>query len=138
MPVYPDKMGQLPHPQTQPHQPHPTTGLSVRQAVGQSTRGATSWAAVGREVDLQRDGLSINMGNVNLAPLTDLVFLESLAADVQGKVVRVHNSSDEVQVAGQQLVELVRDEHLSHVELEAALLLLCHGRYVPSSHHHAK
>lgn len=52
------------------------------------------------------------------------MFLERLAADVEGEVIRVHHSPDEVQVAGQQLVKLVGDKYLANVELEPALLFL--------------
>lgn len=54
-----------------------------------------------------------------------LVLLKHLAADVKGKVIRVHNSADEGQVAGQQLVELVGDEHLANVQLQPAAGVVC-------------
>lgn len=53
-----------------------------------------------------------------------LVLLESLAANVERQIVRVHHSSDESQVAGKQLVELVGDEHLAHVQLQSSLVVI--------------
>ena len=55
----------------------------------------------------------------------NLVLLEHLAADVKREVVRVNHSFHEVQVSRQEVVELVRDENLSHVQLQAPLAVLC-------------
>lgn len=50
--------------------------------------------------------------------LDHLELLELLAGDVQGQVVAVDHTLDEVEVAGHQLLEFLGDEDAAHVELE--------------------
>lgn len=52
------------------------------------------------------------------------MFLKHFSADVQGKVVGIHHSLHEVQIAREQIVELISDEHLAHVQLQPALVAL--------------
>ena len=42
----------------------------------------------------------------------NLMLLQSLSAHVEGQVVTVDNPLHEVEVAGHQVLELVRDQHL--------------------------
>ena len=50
--------------------------------------------------------------------LDHLELLELLAGDVQGQVVAVDHTLDEVKVAGHQLLEFLGDEDAAHVELK--------------------
>mmetsp|Transcript_3912 Transcript_3912/g.15927 ORF Transcript_3912/g.15927 Transcript_3912/m.15927 type:complete len:326 (-) Transcript_3912:1073-2050(-) len=52
------------------------------------------------------------------------MLLQGLAADVQGQGVRVDDALDEREVLGQELVELVGDEHAADVELERRSLVV--------------
>lgn len=64
------------------------------------------------------------------------MLLEGLTTNVKRQIVGVHNSSDEIEVARKQLIKLVGDEHLSHVQLQSPVLLLCNvtpRAYVDSS-----
>jgi molybdopterin-guanine dinucleotide biosynthesis protein len=56
--------------------------------------------------------------------LEDLVLLEGLSRDVKGKVLRVDDSSDKVEVLGDQVLAVVHDEDSSDVELDVVALLL--------------
>ena len=56
--------------------------------------------------------------------LEDLVLLESLSGDVEGEILRVDDSSDEVEVLGDQILTVVHDEDSSNVELDVVSLLL--------------
>jgi len=53
--------------------------------------------------------------------LDHLELLELLTGHIQGEIVRVDNSLNEVQVLGHELFEVLRDEHASHVKLEGTL-----------------
>ena len=48
--------------------------------------------------------------------------LEQLAADVQRQIGRIHHAFDKAQIARQQLLGVVHDEHAPHVELDAGFL----------------
>lgn len=54
----------------------------------------------------------------------DLVLLEHLTGNVQGKIFGIHDSLDEVQVLGDQLFAVVHDEDTTDVQLDVVLLLL--------------
>mmetsp|Transcript_114 Transcript_114/g.211 ORF Transcript_114/g.211 Transcript_114/m.211 type:complete len:422 (+) Transcript_114:1270-2535(+) len=54
--------------------------------------------------------------------LHDLVLLQLFARDVERQVVGIDDAAHEVEVAGQQFLELLGDEHAAHVELHLGLL----------------
>jgi len=54
----------------------------------------------------------------------DLVLLQGLTGDVQGKILRVHYALDEVQPLWHQLLTIIHDEYSPHVELDVVPLLL--------------
>lgn len=54
----------------------------------------------------------------------DLVLLEGLTGDVEGEVLRVDDTLDEVEVLGDELLAVVHDEDTSDVELDVVALLL--------------
>jgi hypothetical protein len=56
--------------------------------------------------------------------LEDLVLLEGLSGDVEGEVLRVDDTSDEVEVLGDEVLAVVHDEDSSDVELDVVALLL--------------
>jgi hypothetical protein len=56
--------------------------------------------------------------------LQDLVLLEGLSGDVEGKILRVDDSSDEIEVLGDEVLAVVHDEDSSDVELNVVPLLL--------------
>lgn len=56
--------------------------------------------------------------------LQDLVLLEGLSGDVEGEILRVHDSSDEVEVLRDEVLAVVHDEDSSDVELDVVPLLL--------------
>eukprot|EP01084_Bolivina_argentea_P057153 104477_1 len=56
-----------------------------------------------------------------LDDLEDAALLEDLAGHVQGEIVAVHNTLDEVEVAGEQVTELVGDEHTADVEADVGV-----------------
>ena len=56
--------------------------------------------------------------------LEDLVLLESLARDVEGQVLGVDDTLDEVEVFGDQILAVVHNEDTSDVELDIIALLL--------------
>mmetsp|Transcript_35524 Transcript_35524/g.55843 ORF Transcript_35524/g.55843 Transcript_35524/m.55843 type:complete len:262 (-) Transcript_35524:633-1418(-) len=51
------------------------------------------------------------------------MLLQRLARNVQREIVRVDHAPHKVQVPGQELVKLIRDQHLAHVELEPSALV---------------
>ena len=65
--------------------------------------------------------------------LQDTVLLQQLTRHVQRQVVAVNNSLDEVQVPGQQVLEVVCDEHTAHVPVVkvwcVGLSCSCAGTY---------
>jgi hypothetical protein len=56
--------------------------------------------------------------------LQDLVLLERLTGDVQGKILRVDDALDEVEVLGDEVLAVVHDEDAADVELDVVALLL--------------
>mmetsp|Transcript_12088 Transcript_12088/g.44852 ORF Transcript_12088/g.44852 Transcript_12088/m.44852 type:complete len:289 (-) Transcript_12088:492-1358(-) len=50
------------------------------------------------------------------------MLLEGLSGDVQREVIAVHHTLDEVEVLRQQLLEVVADEHLAHVEPQSGVI----------------
>ena len=56
--------------------------------------------------------------------LQDLALLEHLTRDVEGQILGVDNTLDEVKVVGDQVFAVVHDEHTAHVELDVVLLFL--------------
>ena len=55
--------------------------------------------------------------------LENLVFLEHLPADVEGKVFGIDDSMREAQVGGKQLFFVIRYEHTLHVQLDAGSVI---------------
>eukprot|EP00438_Fugacium_kawagutii_P011599 Skav217346 [mRNA] locus=scaffold1410:403653:405081:+ [translate_table: standard] len=53
----------------------------------------------------------------------DLVLLQGLARDVQGKILRIHNTLHEVQPFWHELLAVIHDEHTANVELDVVSLL---------------
>ena len=53
-----------------------------------------------------------------LDDLEQLVLLEGLAGDVQGKIIRVHDSADERQVLRHHVLKVISDEHAAHKHLK--------------------
>ena len=62
-----------------------------------------------------------------LDDLEELVLLQVLSADVQGQIVRVDDTADEAQVAGDHVLEVVGDEDAAHVQPDVLSL----GAVVP-------
>ena len=56
--------------------------------------------------------------------LEDLVLLEGLTRDVEGQVLGVDDTLDEVEVLGDELLAIVHDEDAADVELDVVALLL--------------
>ena len=56
--------------------------------------------------------------------LEDLVLLQHLTGDVEGKVLAVNNALDKAQVLRDEVITVVHDEHTSHIQLDVVLLLL--------------
>ena len=56
--------------------------------------------------------------------LEDLILLESLTRDIEGKVFRVDNTLDEVEVLGDEILAVVHDEDATDVKLDVVALLL--------------
>ena len=54
----------------------------------------------------------------------DLVLLEHLTGNVEGQILGIHDSLDEVQVLGDQFLAVVHDEDTTDVQLDVVLLLL--------------
>ncbi len=55
--------------------------------------------------------------------LEDLGLLKHLARNVEGKVLRVHDALDEVEVLGNELLAVLHDEDAANVELDVVLVL---------------
>lgn len=71
-----------------------------------------------------RDHVHRLLDNVLSDDLEDLVLLEGLSRDVEGKVLRVDDTSDEVEVLGDEVLAVVHDKDSSNVELDVVPLLL--------------
>jgi len=56
--------------------------------------------------------------------LQDLVLLEGLTGDVEGEVLRVDDTLDEVEVLGNEVLTVVHDEDTADVKLDVVALLL--------------
>jgi hypothetical protein len=56
--------------------------------------------------------------------LEDLVLLEGLTGDVEGEVLRVDDTLDEVEVLGDEVLAVVHDKDATNVELDVVALLL--------------
>jgi hypothetical protein len=56
--------------------------------------------------------------------LEDLVLLEGLSRDVEGEILRVDDTLDEVEVLGDEVLAVVHDEDTADVELDVVALLL--------------
>mmetsp|Transcript_18778 Transcript_18778/g.45119 ORF Transcript_18778/g.45119 Transcript_18778/m.45119 type:complete len:417 (+) Transcript_18778:755-2005(+) len=54
----------------------------------------------------------------------DLVLLESLTGNVEGKVLRVNHSLDEAEPLGHEVLAVVLDENTAHIEFDVVVLLL--------------
>uniref|UniRef100_A0A2M3ZY44 Secreted protein n=1 Tax=Anopheles triannulatus TaxID=58253 RepID=A0A2M3ZY44_9DIPT len=54
--------------------------------------------------------------------LDELVLLERLTRHVQWQIVRIDDTADEAQIVGHHVVELVRNEHTAHVQLDVVRL----------------
>ena len=62
--------------------------------------------------------------NIFLDNLEDLVLLESLTGNVEGKILRVHNTLDKVKVLRNDLFTVVHDEHTADKQLDVVELAL--------------
>lgn len=56
--------------------------------------------------------------------LKNLVLLEGLSGNVEGEILRVNDTLDEVEVLGNEILAVVHDEHSTDVELDVVSLLL--------------
>ena len=56
--------------------------------------------------------------------LQDFALLERLSGDVQGQVLRVNHTMDEVEVLWYQFITAVHDEHMEEVQFDVVLLLV--------------
>lgn len=56
--------------------------------------------------------------------LENLVLLQGLTGDVEGQVLRVNDTLDEVEILGDQVLAVIHNEHTSDVELDVVALLL--------------
>jgi len=56
--------------------------------------------------------------------LEDLVLLEGLTRDVEGKIFRVDDTLDEVEVLGNEVLAIVHDEDTADIKLDVVALLL--------------
>jgi len=56
--------------------------------------------------------------------LEDLVLLESLTGDVEGKILRVDDTLDEVQIFWNEVFTIVHDEDSADVKLDVVAFLL--------------
>jgi hypothetical protein len=74
-----------------------------------------------RDVLEHLDGL---LDEVLADDLQDLVLLESLTRDVEGEVLRVDDTLDEVEVLGDEVLAVVHDENAANIELDVVALLL--------------
>ena len=64
------------------------------------------------------------LDNVLSDDLEDLVLLQRLTRDVEGEILRVNNTLDEVEVLGDEILAVVHDENTADVELDVVALLL--------------
>jgi len=46
------------------------------------------------------------------------MLLECFSGDVEGKIVRVDDASNESQIAGHHIIELIGDKHAANVQLK--------------------
>jgi hypothetical protein len=56
--------------------------------------------------------------------LQDLVLLEGLTGDVEGEILRIDNTLDEVEVLGDEILAVVHNEDTADVKLDIVALLL--------------
>ncbi len=70
------------------------------------------------------DNVESLLDDVLANDLEDLVLLKRLARDVQGKIFRVDDTLDEVEVFGDEVFAVVHDEDAADVELNVVALLL--------------
>lgn len=64
------------------------------------------------------------LDNVLTDHLEDLVLLESLAGNVEREILGVHNTLDEIEVFGDQVLAIVHDKDTADIELDVVTLLL--------------
>jgi hypothetical protein len=57
--------------------------------------------------------------------LKDLVLLQSFTGDVEGEILRVDDTLDEVEVFRDDVLAVIHDEDAANVELDVIALLLC-------------
>lgn len=56
--------------------------------------------------------------------LENLVLLEGFTGDVEGKILRVDDTLDEVEILGDEVLTVVHDEDTTDIELDVVTLLL--------------
>jgi len=71
-----------------------------------------------------RDQVQCLLHKVLADDLEDLVLLKSLTGDVEGEILRVDDTLDEVEVFGDEVLAIVHDEDTADVELDVVALLL--------------
>ena len=78
------------------------------------------------------------LGDVLFDDLKDLVVLEILPADVEGKILGVDNTPDETEIFGDEVLAIVHNEDSPDVELDVVFLLLGleHVEGSPLGHEH--
>jgi hypothetical protein len=54
----------------------------------------------------------------------DLILLQGFSRDVKGKIFRVDNTLDEIEVLGDEILAVVHDEYTANIELDVVALLL--------------
>merc|ERR1719154_230285 len=70
------------------------------------------------------NGLHDLLDDVLTDNLKDLVLLEHLSGNVEGKIFRIDDSLDEVKILGDDVITVIHDEHTPNIQLDVVLLLL--------------
>lgn len=86
-----------------------------------AVRGSNALVLVLGDVGEHLEGL---LDEVLANDLEDLVLLKSLARDVEGEILGVDDTLDEVEVLGDEVLAVVHDEDAANVELDVVALLL--------------
>lgn len=71
-----------------------------------------------------REQLHALLNDVLADDLEDLVLLEGLTGDVEGEILRVNDTLDEVEVLGDDVLAVVHDEDTADIKFDVVALLL--------------
>ena len=55
----------------------------------------------------------------------DLVLLQGFTGDIEGKILRVDDTTDEVEVFGNDVLAIIHNEYTTNIEFDVVALLLC-------------